>query len=56
VKQLFHQKKDTQEECLQFLGAKFLINMTSAQLMYNMRQKHQAHMLTFDMRSRASYH
>ena len=30
--------------------------MTSAQLMYNMRQNHAGHVLTFDMRSRAKYH
>lgn len=30
--------------------------MTSAQLMYNTRQKHAGKVLTFDMRSRANYH
>jgi hypothetical protein len=30
--------------------------MTSAQMMYNMRQKHMGRVLTFDMRSRARYH
>ena len=56
IHDLFKTKPDTEAECLKFLGEKFVVNMTSAQLMYNMRQKYAGQILVFDMRSRASYH
>jgi hypothetical protein len=42
---------------MRFLGGeKLTVQMTSAHLMYNLRQKHVGRVLTFDMRSRAAYH
>ena len=58
VNHLLEQKTfDHEDLCMGFFGSeKLTIQMTSAHLMYNMRQKHVGRVLTFDMRSRAAYH
>lgn len=57
VHELFASKSpEVEHDCLRFLGENLVIPMTSASMMYNLRQKHANRMLTFDLRSRAKYH